>query len=155
VRMWHKDRIGGLLLLVFFVGYGLLTQQITLLPTQEGATFTAKTLPQTLTLLGLCGALWLVIRPSDKTVLNLKHLLWLRFASCLVLMSLYGVTLRPLGFLFATVLFLTAGFTLLGERRLLWSTFIAVVFTGTFWTLMQLGLGVYLNPWPSFLASGL
>jgi putative tricarboxylic transport membrane protein len=63
-------------------------------------------------------------------------------------MSVYGLSLRPLGFLLSTSLFLMAGFLLLGERRPTWLIGVAVLVTVGFWALMSLGLGVFLSPWP-------
>ncbi len=64
-------------------------------------------------------------------------------------MSAYGATLRPWGFLPATLGFLLCGFLLLGERRPAWLAGVAVTVAVGFWLLLSFGLGVYLAPWPA------
>ncbi len=151
---WNKDRVGGLLLLLFFITYSLLSQNITLLPAQLNPTFTAKTLPHALSVLGICGALWLVLRPTQNAPIAFRGLLWGRFFASLLLMSLYGLMLRPLGFLLATGVFLSMGFLGLGERRWLIILAIAGMVTLLFWWLMHFGLGVYLPPLPALFSNG-
>ena len=93
---WSKDRIGGPMLFVIFLAYGFHSQAIELLPLQETAALTAQTLPYTLTVLGLIGSLWLTLKPSTRTHLSWRGLHWVRWGGFLLLMSLYGVALRPL-----------------------------------------------------------
>jgi len=69
----------------------------------------------------------------------------------LVLMVAYALTLRPLGFLTSTVLFLTLGAALLGERKFHVLIPVAVVATWSIWYLVQEVLGIFLRPWPPFL----
>jgi putative tricarboxylic transport membrane protein len=150
---WSTDRIGGLLLLTFFAGYGLLGQGIELPAVQERAMFNARSMPSALTLIGLVGGLWLVLRRGGSVGVNLANLRWRIAAGFLALMSAYGMAIRPLGFLLSTLLFLTIGFVLLGERRPAVVALMAASITVGFWTLMHHGLGVYLAPWPSVWGS--
>ena len=60
--MINANRLGGLIFLVFCVGYGYLTTKITLLPFQQNAAFTAKTLPHALTFLGVVLSLVLIMK---------------------------------------------------------------------------------------------
>lgn len=146
---WSSERIGGLLLLTFFAGYGLLGQGIELPAVQEQAMFNARSMPTTLTLIGLVGGLWLVLRGGGKVGTNLPSLRWRVAVGFFALMSAYGMAIRPLGFLLSTLLFLAVGFVLLGERRPGVVALTAASITVGFWTLMHHGLGVYLAPWPS------
>lgn len=146
---WGKDRIGGLMLFGIFLGYGFHSQAIELLPLQETAALTARTLPYTLTVLGLIGSVWLMLKPATAAQLNWRGLRWQRLGGLLLLMSLYGMALRPLGFLAASAAFLALSIALLGERRWLRLTGVAVGFTTVFWMLMSYGLGVYLPPLPA------
>ncbi|MBL4627474.1 MAG: tripartite tricarboxylate transporter TctB family protein [Roseicyclus sp.] len=70
----------------------------------------------------------------------------------LVLMVAYALALRPIGFVAATILFLTLGATILGERK--FHILIPVAASATFivWYLVQQVLGIFLRPWPFFLA---
>ncbi|MEL6744752.1 MAG: tripartite tricarboxylate transporter TctB family protein, partial [Pseudomonadota bacterium] len=69
----------------------------------------------------------------------------------LALMSIYGFTVRPLGFLAATSLFLMIGFAMLGERNIVRLLLVAVPLVVAFWALMNYGLSVFIEPLPFFL----
>ncbi|TQV79066.1 tripartite tricarboxylate transporter TctB family protein [Denitrobaculum tricleocarpae] len=149
--MLTNDRIGGLLLLAFSVAYGLLTFDIPLLPFQAQAAFTARTMPEALSVLGIVLSLTMIIKPSSNARPDVAGFLWGRGAIICLVMVIYGLTVRPGGFLISTSLFLMAGILILGERRW-WLVLIAsvpvVVF---FWVLMTQLLGVFIEPWPVFL----
>ncbi|WP_372423576.1 tripartite tricarboxylate transporter TctB family protein [Salinarimonas chemoclinalis] len=67
------------------------------------------------------------------------------------LMVLYAFGLHEIGFIAATILFLTVGGALLGERR--WHVLVPVSATATMviWYLVQEVLGIFLRPFPGFL----
>ena len=74
--------------------------------------------------------------------------------SLIGLMIIYALVLRPFGFIGATIGFLVISAIILGERNfkiLLPTTAIA---TGIVWYLVQIVLGIFLSPWPSFISSG-
>ncbi len=149
--MLTNDRIGGLLLLAFSVAYGLLTFDIPLLPFQAQAAFTARTMPEALSILGIILSLTMIVKPSSNARPEVAGFLWGRGAVICLVMVIYGLTVRPGGFLISTSLFLIAGILILGERRW-WVVLVAsipvVVF---FWVLMTQLLGVFIEPWPEFL----
>jgi putative tricarboxylic transport membrane protein len=144
-----KDRIGGTLLLVFFACYGWLSFDIDLLPAHDDLAFNPRTLPYSLAMLGIVLAVSLIARSPTASLGEHQPLLWGKFASFLVLMSVYGISLRPLGFIAATGLFLICGFLLLGERRIPWLICVSLFITLGFWALMNFVLGVFIDPWPS------
>lgn len=146
-----KDRIGGILLLVFCVVYAYLSQQIKLLPFQEQGAFTPRTMPEVLSVLGIGLSILVIVFPGSSerpafSQLNLK--LGMVF---LLLMSLYGFMVRPAGFLLSTSLFLIIGFALLGERRISKLLLVSVPLVVGFWVLMNYGLSVFIEPLPVFL----
>ncbi len=149
--MLTNDRIGGLLLLAFSLAYGLLTFDIPLLPFQAQAAFTARTMPEALSVLGIVLSLTMIVKPSSDARPEIAGFLWGRGAIICLVMVIYGLTVRPGGFLLSTSLFLIAGILILGERRW-WIVLVAsvpvVVF---FWVLMTQFLGVFIEPWPEFL----
>lgn len=149
--MLTNDRIGGLLLLAFSVAYGLLTFDIPLLPFQAQAAFTARTMPEALSIMGIILSLTMIVKPSSDARPEVAGFLWGRGAIICLVMVIYGLTVRPGGFLISTSLFLMAGILILGERRW-WLVLVAsvpvVVF---FWVLMTQFLGVFIEPWPEFL----
>lgn len=146
-----KDRIGGVLLLMFCLTYGFLSQNITLLPIQAKAAFTARTMPEVLTVLGIGLTMLVIIFPSSSDRPQLAGFNWGTAALFLILMSAYGLTVRPVGFLASTSLFLIAGFALLGERSMLKLILVAVPLVVGFWVMMTQGLDVFIEPFPWFL----
>ena len=149
--LFSKDRIGGVLLLIFCITYGLLSQNITLLPIQARAAFTARTMPEVLSVLGIGLSMLVLIFPGSHDRPQLRGFNWLTAALFLALMSAYGMTVRPLGFILSTSLFLMAGFALLGERSPLRLFLVAVPLVVAFWVLMTQGLDVFIEPLPWFL----
>lgn len=70
----------------------------------------------------------------------------------LVLMVAYALALRPAGFIAATTVFLIAGSFILGERKFHIMIPVAAIATFVVWYLVQEVLGIFLRPWPFFLA---
>ncbi len=70
----------------------------------------------------------------------------------IALMVVYALTLRPLGFIATTTLFLIVASTLLGERK--WHIMIpvAAITSVAIWYLIQQVLGIFLNPLPVFFS---
>ncbi len=149
--LFSKDRIGGLILLVFCVSYGFLSQQIVLLPFQAKAAFHARTMPEILTVLGIALSLMVIFKPGSGEMPKLGKQNWLVAGLFLALMSLYGLTIRPFGFIFSTSVFLIAGFALLGERSVMKLLLIALPLVVGFWVLMTQGLDVFIEPFPWFM----
>ncbi len=69
----------------------------------------------------------------------------------LALMVAYAMTLRSLGFIASTTLFLVLGGVVLGERKLYILIPVAALATVSIWYLVQEVLGIFLRPLPSFL----
>lgn len=69
----------------------------------------------------------------------------------LALMVAYALLLRPAGFLLSTFGFLMFGSLILGERRWIAMILTASIATGVIWYLVQVILGIFLRPLPSFL----
>ena len=149
--MLTKDRIGGVLLLAFCVGYAILSQRIRLLPFQEAAAFTPRTMPEVLSVLGIGLSLWCIVLPGSREAPAMRGLDWPRTLAFLGLMSVYGLSVRPAGFLLATTVFLIAGYMLLGERKPHLLLLASVPLVVAFWALMHLGLDVFIAPLPAFL----
>ena len=150
--MLSRDRIGALLLLVFSVAYGYLTFQIPVLPFQADMAMTGRTMPEVLAALGIILSLILLVRPGEAQGPDIKGFQWRAAFLVCVLMVAYGFAVRPIGFLISTTLLLSGGFLILGERRwwlILLASVPVVVF---FWVLMTQLLGVFIEPWPEFLA---
>jgi putative tricarboxylic transport membrane protein len=89
----NGTQLGGLAFLGLSIGYGYAAADITLDFWSVQAFFTARTLPYIIATAGII------------------------CASLLILMSAYGAMLEPLGFIFATSIFLIAGFQMLGIHQ--------------------------------------
>ena len=149
--MLTKSRIGGLFILAFCVFYALEIGDIRLLPFQANQAFTARTMPEVLAALGIGLAVLVVIFPGDRESFSLRELNWPLGLAFLALMSVYGLTVRPLGFLLSTSAFLMIGFFMLGERSVVKLVLVAVPLVVAFWLLMNYGLSVRIEPLPWFL----
>ena len=149
-----KDRIGALLLLAFCVFYWLKIGDIRLLPFQANQAFTPRTMPTVLSSLGIILSLAILVVPGKREEFSVRDLNWPLALAFLVLMSVYGLLVRPGGFLLSTIAFLMIGFALLGERRIHISLLVAVPLVVLFWALMNYGLSVFIEPLPFFLRGG-
>ncbi len=149
--MLSRDRVGALLMLAFSLGYGALSFRIPLLPFQAEAAFTARTMPQALTVLGAVLSLVLLLKPGGGAFPSSSKFRWGGAALLCALMIFYGLGVRPLGFLISTSLFLIGGFVILGERRLWLILAASLPLVILFWALMTQVLGVFIEPWPEFL----
>jgi putative tricarboxylic transport membrane protein len=148
------------LLLCLIYGYTAFTYE--LLPFERNMSFLPNTMPITLSVLGGILALVLIFAPEttpdDGEVLGTIEVSKLRqykLGQAIVLllaMVAYALALRPIGFMASTVLFLAGGSFILGERRYL--IMIPIAVTGAFgiWYLVQEVLGIFLRPWPWFIA---
>lgn len=144
-------RIGALLLLAFCVTYAILSQRIPLLPFQAKSAFHARTMPEVLAVLGIGLSIAIIVLPSPKEFVELAGKNWFTVIAFLALMSFYGLTIRPFGFILSSAILLGVGFWILGERKIWLILAVSVPVSFAFWALMTLGLGVFLEPLPWFL----
>ena len=124
--------------------------------------FLPNTMPIVLSVLGGILALVLIFAPKtapdDGEVLGNIDVSKLRqyklgqAMALLLVMALYALALRPIGFMASTVLFLAGGSFILGERRYLIMIPIALIGAFGIWYLVQEMLGIFLRPWPWFIA---
>jgi putative tricarboxylic transport membrane protein len=144
-----KNRIGGLLFLLLSIAYGYSALDIALFPGEELEPVSARTFPYALAFLGaICSFALIVFDRGDESIDDgmAGELHWQLAAGLLLLMIGYGLALEWLGFLIATILFLTSGFWMLGERRPKILLAVAIPFTLGFWALLTQALDIYLAP---------
>lgn len=67
-------------------------------------------------------------------------------------MIIYALTLRSLGFLTSTFLFLSLGGILLGDRRFILLAVVSAVASYGIWYLVDSVLGIYMTPYPAFIS---
>ena len=148
--------------LLISILYGYSAYTYPLLPFERHMIFLPNTMPMVLSVLGALFALFILLAPSPKpdaegnALGNINLRKWREYKvgqalGLIALMTLYAVTLRPVGFIAATTLFLVGAGWILGERKLI--TMICVALTGTLciWYLVQETLGIFLRPLPWFL----
>jgi putative tricarboxylic transport membrane protein len=152
-NLLSRDRVGGLIFLIFCLAYGYQTTIIPLFPGDEYEAFTARTLPWMLTIAGIFLSLLLIVmaQPNEKSgaVIDFD---WRLLISFVLLMIAYGFGLTWLGFVLATSLFLLAGFWVLGERRKSVLFGASFPFVTAFWLLLTKVLDIYLEPGYLFLS---
>lgn len=146
-----KEQIGALFFLVVSILYGYYANRIKLYPGDEYEAMTAQTLPFVLSGLGIVLSLCLLIGGTTNELRHLsapkwKHLNWRPLIGLMSISLLYGLALDWLGFLIATVLFLIAGFRILGEKRIKVLLFVSLPFVFGFWFGLTELLDIYLAP---------
>ena len=152
-----KDKAGAAFFLILSVIYGILAFDIPLTFVGEDDVFTARTLPYALSLCGIVISSLILLLPSKRTDKKtpmheaFRGLDWNRVIQLAVLMILYGLTIKWLGFLLSTNLFLIGGYWILGERRIKVLLLASIPVVIAFWLLMTKVLGVYLAPGELFL----
>lgn len=144
----RRDHISGLLFLLLSAFYGWFSQDIAMLPGDDLEPFNARTLPTVLALMGAALSILLIVSAEPVSVRPQNEGRWYitLTAALLLLVVVFGLTLKWLGFVMATVLFLAGGFWLLGERRPRLILAVSVPFAVVLWLLLTQVLGVYLAP---------
>ncbi|MGI9279042.1 MAG: tripartite tricarboxylate transporter TctB family protein [Endozoicomonas sp.] len=147
-------RVGALLFLILALVYGYNAYQIPLQPWSMDEPFTSRTLPIFLSAIGSIVALLMLILPDNEAQSPIESFSgpgWKVTLALLVLMSLFGVALKPLGFLVSTTLFLLGGYWLLGERRIQVLLLASLPVAIGLWFLLSKVLGIYLAPGELFV----
>jgi len=151
------ERWIAVVFLALSVVYGYASVTYRLLPFERNMPFLPNTWPMVLSVLGIVLSLILILAPkrgdAEEVVdldtlrgFNTTQAIWL-----LVAMVLFALSLRPLGFIAATVAFLCGSGFLLGERKAHIMVPIALIGAFGIWYLVQELLGIFLRPWPWFM----
>ena len=155
-----RDRASALVLLAVSLIYGWMATGIEMFPGAEADPFTPQTLPKALSVLGAVLAILLLFtRPKGDGARSFGSAFagfqWNKVVQLLVVMVLYALALVWLGFLLATVLFLAAGFWILGIRSLRTIVLGAVPLAVGFWLVLAKLLDIYLAPGEIWYLMGL
>lgn len=156
-----KDKVGAIFLLMFSIAYGLLAFQVPLTFISQQETFNARTMPFALGIIGSILSFLILVLPPGQTGESasikaaFQGLDWPRVGQLVVMMVIYGLTLRFFGFVISSIIFLVSGFFILGERRI-WMLFVGSVPLVLFiWFLMSRILGMYIAPGEIFYMMGI
>jgi len=147
-----KSRIGALFFLFFSLFYFYKSFDIHLLKGAYYETMTAQTFPYYLGILGVVVSLLLLlfsfIKIDKDDLFDMEKLRTYDFKKAFYLilsMIFYGYTIRSLGFVISTILFLILGFKILGEKS--WKVILLTSFgiSIAFWLLLTQLLGIYVE----------
>lgn len=147
-----KNSIGAIFFLVFSCFYFYNVFNIKKMPGSQFEVMTASTFPFYIGVAGIVIStliLILSIVKKDEDILSLSYLKTLDFkttALFIVAMIFYGFTIRTLGFIIATIIFLGLGFLILKERNLKRIFLISVGVSVGFYLILNNLLGVYIDP---------
>jgi len=145
-----KDRLGSLIILLFSIVY---LRYALLLPTEvlgRAASFNARTLPVGLAVAAIVLSIvqFAVSHRNPREhgfVAGVRGFDWRTAALLTVSMVLYAALFEFFGFLLASTLFLLAGFTIMGERRLVRSTLTAGLISFGLWAVLTRLFNLYLD----------
>lgn len=147
-----KSRLGSLFFLLFSIVYFYKSFDIHLLPGAHYEAMTARTFPFYLGLMGIFLSITMLIlsfiKKDNDDLFDWENLRTFDFKKgfyFVLVMILYGSTIRTLGFIISTIIFLVIGFTILGERRLKVILLTSVGVSVLFWFLLTQVLGVYIQ----------
>ncbi|MAC83303.1 MAG: tricarboxylate transporter [Arcobacter sp.] len=147
-----KNSIGAIFFLVFSCFYFYNVFNIKKMPGSQFEVMTASTFPFYIGIAGIVISILILILSivkKDEDILSLSYLKTLDFkttALFILAMIFYGFTIRTLGFIIATIIFLGIGFLILKERNLKRIFLISVGVSVGFYLILNNLLGVYIDP---------
>ena len=155
-----REKVGALLLLLFSIAYGLLSFKIPLSFLAQQEFFTSRTMPYALAVIGIILSLMILVLPTadpdgKKTLREeTAGMDWTKAIWLVVAMIIYGLLMKWLGFILASIVFLMFGFYILGERNFKKMALAAVPLVILLWFIMSTLLGVYIAPGEIFYQLG-
>ncbi len=157
----NKEKAGAIILLMFSIAYGICAFNIPLTFIAQKESFNARTMPFALGIIGSILSFLILVLPPSESGENaslksaFRGLEWPQVGMLVGMMIFYGITLRFLGFVISSIIFLISGFYILGERRV-WMLFVGSVPLVLFiWFLMSRILGMYIAPGEIFYMIGI
>ena len=148
------------LLVAAIYGYtAFFVMDASLLPFAKNSSIWPSTFPKVVSILAIFIGLCLIKSSLKQTALEAQELMselkgyeWTPVIIFIVMMVAYALLLRPFGFILSSISFLVIGGVVLGEKRYLTLALVSGAFSVGIWYLVQEVLGIFLKPWPSFLA---
>jgi len=147
-----KNAIGALFFLAFSSFYFFNVFSIKKMPGSQFEVMTASTFPYYIGIFGIVVSLLILILSfvkKDKDFLSMDYVKSLDFKTTIyfvLAMLFYGFTIRTLGFIISTIIFLFIGFILLKERNIKRILLISCSVSIGFYLLLNNVLGVYIDP---------
>lgn len=147
-----KNTIGSIFFLAFSCFYFFNVFNIKKMPGSQFEVMSASSFPFYIGLAGIAISILILILSfveKDKDILSMTYIKSLDFKTTLYFvaaMIFYGFTIRTLGFILATIIFLGIGFLLLKEKNIKRIFLISVGVSVGFYLLLNNVLGVYIDP---------
>jgi putative tricarboxylic transport membrane protein len=145
-----KNKVGSSLILLFSLIYLNAAFDIPLNQVLGGEIFTARTLPQCLSIVTIvvCLIQLSMSTGSTQTETISKAVSGFQWRPCVLLtllMLFYGLSFNFLGFVIATFVFLLSGFIILGERRYLLCAGVSLALAIIIWGALTQVFDIYLD----------
>ena len=161
--MLNLEKFLALIILIICILYAytsFITMQAILLPFEKNMTVLPNSLPKVISIFGIIISTFLILKKeehnSDENIssINLKNVFNFYYGkalSIILLMIIYTLCLRPVGFILSSVLFLFLASFILGERSYIKLAIICLLGTSIIWLLLEKVLGIYMRPFPYIL----
>ena len=161
--MLNLEKFLALIILIICILYAytsFITMQANLLPFEKNMTVLPNSLPKVISIFGIIISTFLILKKeehnSEENVssINLKNVFNFYYGkalSIILLMIIYTLCLRLVGFILSSVLFLFLASFILGERSFIKLAIICLLGTSIIWLLLEKVLGIYMRPFPYIL----
>ena len=161
--MLNLEKFLALIILILCILYAytsFITMQANLLPFEKNMTVLPNSLPKVISIFGIIISTFLILKKeehnSEESIssINLKNVFSFYYGkalSIILLMIIYTLCLRPVGFILSSVLFLFLASFILGERSFIKLAIICLLGTSIIWLLLEKVLGIYMRPFPYIL----
>lgn len=161
--MLNLEKFLALIILIICILYAytsFITMQANLLPFEKNMTVLPNSLPKVISIFGIIISTFLILKKEEHnseenvSLINLKNVFNFYYGkalSIILLMIIYTLCLRPVGFILSSVLFLFLASFILGERSFTKLTIICLSGTSIIWLLLEKVLGIYMRPFPYIL----
>lgn len=161
--MLNLEKFLALIILIICILYAytsFITMQANLLPFEKNMTVLPNSLPKVISIFGIIISTFLILKKeehnSEESIssINLKNVFSFYYGkalSIILLMVIYTLCLRPVGFILSSVLFLFLASFILGERSYIKLAIICLLGTSIIWLLLEKVLGIYMRPFPYIL----
>ena len=161
--MLNLEKFLALIILIICILYAytsFITMQANLLPFEKNMTVLPNSLPKVISIFGIIISTFLILKKeehnSEESIssISLKNVFSFYYGkalSIILLMIIYTLCLRPVGFILSSVLFLFLASFILGERSFIKLAIICLLGTSIIWLLLEKVLGIYMRPFPYIL----
>ena len=141
-----KNRFGAVVIFGFSIAYGVIALHFPVPPAFSDSA-SPSSFPISLSAAGIIVSMLIFLLPATSATptpeLTSKGIL--RVCLLLLLMIFYGFVIKIFGFFVSTILFLSIGFSIMGERKLKVILLTATVTAFIFWVSLTQFLKIYLD----------